>query len=153
MRNIALVIGALVVLTVGFVLATGGGDEGSGTSAGTETTQATAAPAATATTDAAATQSTPTTTTPPKPTVPTIVFADGKPVGGIRKLSFDKGDDVAFKVRSDVAEEVHVHGFDKMEDVEAGGTVSFAFPAKFDGKYEVEMEGTETQIASLVVEP
>ena len=152
MRNTLLVVVAVAVLAVGFVFVTGDGDEGSGTSAGTTTTQETAAPAA-ATPAAASTTQAAAPAPAPAPKVPTLVFADGAPQGGVRELRFDKGDDVRFRVRSDVAEEIHVHGFDKTKDVEAGKSVSFAFPAEFDGKYEVEMEGSGTQIASLEIQP
>ena len=60
-------------------------------------------------------------------TVPTIVVKDGKPVGGIRVLSYNKGDQIHFKMRSEVSDEVHVHDYDLMKDVKAGGTVAFDF--------------------------
>ena len=58
-----------------------------------------------------------------------------------------------FKVVSDVADEIHVHGYDLMERVAPGKSVSFAFRARFDGKYEVELEDAGTQIASLEIQP
>ncbi len=56
-------------------------------------------------------------------------------------------------MRSDVAEEVHVHGFDVSKDVAAGGSVTFSFEANIDGKYEVELEHSAVQIASLSISP
>ena len=158
MRNAGLVLAAVAVLVVGLVLVQGADDEGS-SAAGTASVEATtpAASAPTVSTPAASTPSTPADTTPttpaPAPKVPTLVFAGGKVEGGVRKLSFTKGDQVRFRVRSDVAEEIHVHGFDKKQDVAAGGTVSFAFPASFDGIFEVEVEGSGTQLASLEIQP
>lgn len=150
MRNTALVVGAVVVLALGFVLAQGAGDKGSGTSAGTTTTTQTAAPAATQTASTAEPEAP---APAPAPKIPTVVFAGGAPKGGVKALSFDKGDTVRFRVRSDVAEEVHVHGFDERADVAAGKTVSFAFAAKFDGAFEVEMERSGAQVASLEIQP
>ncbi len=46
-----------------------------------------------------------------------------------RSLTYNKGEQVRFKVDSDVSDEVHVHGYDIMKDVKAGGSVSFDFPA------------------------
>jgi hypothetical protein len=86
-------------------------------------------------------------------TVPTIVVKDGKPVGGIRDLTYDKGDRIHFKVRSDVSDEVHVHGYDLMKDVKAGGTVAFDFPATIEGVFEAELEGRKEQIVELRVNP
>jgi len=86
-------------------------------------------------------------------TVPTIVVKNGKPVGGIRDLSYKKGDQIHFKVQSDVADEVHVHGYDLMKDVKAGGTIAFDFPATIEGVFEAELEGRKEQIIDLRVNP
>jgi FtsP/CotA-like multicopper oxidase with cupredoxin domain len=89
-----------------------------------------------------------------KPSVTRIQVKDGKPVGGIRQIAVKKGDTVALIVRSpDTASEVHVHGFDLMKDLEPGRPVSFLFRAGIEGVFDVELEETETQIASLKVEP
>lgn len=86
-------------------------------------------------------------------TVPTIVVKNGKPAGGIRDLSYKKGDQIHFKVHSDVADEVHVHGYDLMKDVKAGGTIAFDFPASIEGVFEAELEGRKEQIIELRVNP
>jgi len=85
--------------------------------------------------------------------VTTIVVRDGEPVGGVAELEYSAGDEIRFEVTSDVADEVHVHGYDLMEDVPAGGTVSFDFPAEIEGIFEVELEGRKAQIAELTVNP
>jgi len=85
--------------------------------------------------------------------VPTIVVRNGEPVGGIQELEYNAGEEIRFEVSSDVAEEVHVHGYDLMQDVPAGGTVSFDFPAEIEGIFEVELEGAGEQIAELRVNP
>jgi hypothetical protein len=86
-------------------------------------------------------------------TFPTIVVKHGKPVGGIRDLTYSKGDRIHFKVQSDVADEVHVHGYDLMKDVKAGGSVTFDFPATIEGVFEAELEGRKEQIIELRVNP
>jgi hypothetical protein len=91
--------------------------------------------------------------TKPKPKVPTIVVEGGQPAGGVAELQYSSGDLIRFDVESDVAEEVHVHGYDISKDVERGKVVSFGFPAEIEGGFEVELEGTHTQIAELTVEP
>jgi hypothetical protein len=85
--------------------------------------------------------------------VPTIVIRDGKPVGGIKQLEYNAGDQIRFEVTSDVADEVHVHGYDLMQNVPAGGTVSFDFPAEIEGIFEAELEGRKEQIAEIRVNP
>ena len=86
-------------------------------------------------------------------TVPTIVVKNGKPVGGIRDLTYNKGDRIHFKVKSDVSDEVHVHGYDLMKDVKANGTIAFDFPATIEGVFEAELEGRKEQIVELRVNP
>ncbi len=85
--------------------------------------------------------------------VPTLRFENGEAVGGVQKIEVSHGEDVRFKVHSDVAEEVHVHGYDLMKDVPAGGTVEFDFPAEIEGIFEAEMEGVAVQILELQVNP
>ena len=85
--------------------------------------------------------------------VTTIVIKHGKPVGGIADLTYNKGEQVRFKVDSDVSDEVHMHGYDIMKDVEAGGSVSFDFPATIEGVFEAELEGRKEQIIELTVNP
>jgi hypothetical protein len=84
---------------------------------------------------------------------PTITVKNGEPVGGVQELEYSAGDQVRFKVDSDVADEIHVHGYDLMKDVPAGGSVSFSFPAEIEGIFEVELEGLKEQIAELRVNP
>lgn len=85
--------------------------------------------------------------------VTTIVVKNGKPVGGIKQLTYNKGEQVRFKVDSDVSDEVHMHGYDIMKDVKAGGSVSFDFPATIEGVFEAELEGRKEQILELTVNP
>jgi hypothetical protein len=83
----------------------------------------------------------------------TIVVRNAKPVGGIRQLTYNKGEQILFKVESDVADEVHVHGYDIMKDVKAGGSVTFDFPATIEGVFEAELEGRKEQILEMTVNP
>jgi len=89
-----------------------------------------------------------------EPEVTTIVVGkDGKPVGGIAEIDVNKGNEVRFEVKSAIAEEIHVHGYDLMKDVPAGGTITFEFPADLEGIFEAELEGQAEQILELRVEP
>jgi hypothetical protein len=86
--------------------------------------------------------------------VPTVVVdKSGKPVGGVRNLTYKEGDQVRFRAESDVNDEVHLHGYDISKDVEAGGSVDFDFTADIEGVFEVELEGREEQIVQLTVAP
>jgi hypothetical protein len=83
----------------------------------------------------------------------TVRVVDAKPEGGIKKLQFKKGDQVRFTVVSDTADEIHVHGYDLMKDVEKGGSVSFSFKGSIEGRFVVELEDHKQQIAELDVTP
>jgi hypothetical protein len=90
---------------------------------------------------------------PDKPEVAVIEIKGGQPVGGVRDLTFKAGEDIRFDVTSDEAYEIHFHGYDVSEEVEAGGEVSFDVPADIEGVFEVEIEDTVTPIAEVTVEP
>ena len=84
---------------------------------------------------------------------PRSSIKDGKPVGGVKQLTYNEGEQVRFKVDSDVSDEIHVHGYDIMKDVKAGGSVSFDFPATIEGVFEAELEGRKEQILELTRQP
>ncbi len=77
----------------------------------------------------------------------------GKPVGGVRTIMVKKGSRVRFTVTSDVADEIHVHGYDYHKQIPAGGTVRLDFAGSIDGIFIVELEHRGEQIASLQVQP
>jgi hypothetical protein len=146
-QRAALIVGAIAVLVVAYVLIQGGSDDDKDNAA---------APAAQSTQSAPSTTSTPSTSTeeaPAEPAIPTVRVVDAKPQGGVKKLEFDKGDQIRFKVVSDTADEIHVHGYDLMKDVEQGGSVSFSFKGSIDGRFVVELEDHGEQIAELDVAP
>ncbi len=97
----------------------------------------------------------PTTTRPRRPPRRSrvITIIGGQPQGGVQDLEFTAGDEVRFEVQSDIAEHVHVHGYDVIQDVEPGKPVVFAFPADIEGVFEVELEDSATPIAELTVNP
>jgi FtsP/CotA-like multicopper oxidase with cupredoxin domain len=83
----------------------------------------------------------------------TIEVKDAKPVGGVQKLRWKKGETIDLTVKSDTADEVHFHGYDVHKDVAKGGSVQFKFPAKIDGVFVVELEDHKQQLAEVTVDP
>jgi hypothetical protein len=134
-------LGAVAALVILFVVLSGDDDNGGGST--TQTQAATGATGATGQENQA----------PAEPATKRIVIVNGKPQGGVQKLEYKKGDRIRFTVTSDVADEIHVHGYDLKKDVPAGGTVRFSFPASIEGVFEVELEGRREQIAQLTVNP
>jgi hypothetical protein len=140
-----LAIAVVIAIVAVVIIASSGNDEQEATSSDqTATPTATATPAEEGTAEPT---ETPTPTPTPKPEPPLV-----EP-GKVTKLRFKQGDTVRFRVRSDVADEVHVHGYDLMKDVEPGQTITFSFPASITGIFEIELENRGEQIAQLRVDP
>ena len=91
----------------------------------------------TATTNAGTTEEAKGDGKPTAPAIPTIVVRDGKPVGGVEELEYDAGEEVRFKVRSNVADEIHVHGY----DVERGGAGGRLGDAQLLGRHRRDLRG------------
>jgi hypothetical protein len=137
-----------VLLAVGVLaLAACGGDDGTTTSASPPPPPTTAPPPVP--------QPPPPPPPPVKPQVETvaIVVRDGKVAGGIKRATVDQGKRVAIVVRSDVADEVHLHGYDKSVDVTPGKQARLVFVASIPGRFEVELEDRGLQIADIEVRP
>jgi heme/copper-type cytochrome/quinol oxidase subunit 2 len=132
---VVIAVAAIVAFTAG-----GGNDE---EDAGQPTATATAQPQE----PSAGEEATPEPTATPRPRPPLVTGE------GVKELTFKEGDLIRFRVRSPVAEEVHVHGYNIAKDVEPGQTVTFAFKATITGIFEVEYEHAGKQIAELKVEP
>ena len=152
LQRLAIVVGAIVVLVVAYVVISGGSDDTK-----KDTTQPAATqPSSTQSTDTSATDTgtTGTATEPAAPPAPpTVRVVNAKPQGGVKKLNFNKGDQIRFRIVSDTADEIHVHGYDLMKDVPKGGSVTFSFKGSIDGRFVVELEGHGEQIAELDVQP
>ena len=99
------------------------------------------------------TDTTTTTTEAEKPTEVKVVVVNGSPQGGIVRQTVNKDDQVVLVVTSDVADEIHLHGYDKAKDVAAGGTIRLPFKATIPGRFEAELESRGVQIAEISVEP
>jgi hypothetical protein len=147
--RLVMLVGAVAVAVVLFVVLSGGDDSGS-TQTQTEPSGGTgAAGRSGATGETGASGVTRSQSEP----AAVITVRDAKPVGGVKRLEYTKGDRIRFEVRSDVSDEIHVHGYDLKKDVEAGGTVRFNFEADLEGVFEVELESRGEQIAELRVKP
>jgi hypothetical protein len=142
---IAVVIAVVAVI----VLSSSGGDDAE-TASNTAAT-ATPEPTPTATPEPGADETATPEPTPeptPKPKPPPPLIGPGK----VTELKFKEGEQVVFRVRADGPEEIHVHGYDVVEEV---GTkpVRVSFPASLTGIWEIELHGTGEQIAELRVDP
>ncbi|MGH3565214.1 MAG: hypothetical protein ACRDRH_04115 [Pseudonocardia sp.] len=72
---------------------------------------------------------------------------DGTPV----RVAVPVGSTVELVVRSDIADEVHLHGYDRSSFVTAGASTTVRFVAGLPGVFEVELEQRGDQLAQLEV--
>ena len=85
------------------------------------------------------------------------VDPNGDPVGGVKTLTYNKGDQIELHVNLAKPEDaVHVHGYE-IEKPALRSPVTFSFPASLDGVFEVEVhkihDSGEGPIATLHVNP
>ncbi|HWH05492.1 MAG TPA: hypothetical protein VNT23_03520 [Gaiellaceae bacterium] len=82
-----------------------------------------------------------------------ITVSGGQPQGGIARPSVRRGREVRLVVASDVADHVHVHGYDLFADVAPGSPAELTFTADVPGRFEIELEDSGLYIADLEVRP
>ncbi|HVR32500.1 MAG TPA: hypothetical protein VMS74_07300 [Acidimicrobiia bacterium] len=138
------------LLVVGLVVAACGGE--------TTDTTTTAAAADTTTTTAAVTTTAADTTTTTAPATTTTDAADpyafdivieGSTVTGGGRVSVPLGETVTLRFTSDVADEIHIHGYDIYVDLETGVTAEVSFTADIPGLVEVETHNSSLVVANL----
>ncbi len=149
--RIALAVGAAVVALVLFLVLRAGADDDAGEATPTVETQIEDAVEETTATEA--------TTAPPPPPPPSPepqrVRID-VPAGGptaVRRVDIDQGERVVLVIRSAIADQVHVHGYDLLADVAPGRTARITFTADVPGRFEIELEDRGEPIAELRVSP
>jgi hypothetical protein len=115
--------------------------------------------ATTVTTTPTTTEPEPTVPPPPRPTAPPppaqvrITVRDGKPVGGIRRVTVGRGRRVILIVTSNVADHVHLHGYNVFRDVAPGRPARLPFRATIVGTVEVELEDRHVPLARITTQP
>jgi hypothetical protein len=87
----------------------------------------------------------------PKVQTITITVRGGKVSGDTGRIAVPLGTPVLMSVNSDVADEIHVHGYNRKAKVPAGATGSIAFAANTPGVFEVELEDSKLQLVQLQV--
>jgi hypothetical protein len=139
MRN-ALIVAAAVIVAAGLFIVLRP-DNGNDNASGSTTTSATS--------------TTTTSTRPPAPPPAVnvrIVVRGGEPVGGVRNVTVAKGRQVVLIVNSDVADEVHLHGYNLKRDVTPGTPARLPFRATINGTVEVELEQRGVPLARITTQ-
>jgi len=80
-----------------------------------------------------------------------VTFAGGAVRGGVVRYAVPRGAAVELVVFSDVADQVHVHGYDRLSYVTAGASTTIRFVAELPGVFDVELEQRGLPLAQLQV--
>jgi hypothetical protein len=153
-RKVALISASLGLLVSLFFALRPDDDESETQTTIQTTTAETTTEAPPTTTEQVTTEGPPPTTTQAPATVEiNYVIVGGRPQGGIAHDSVARGRNVVITVTSDVADHVHVHGYDLMADVAPGAPATIRFTADAPGRFEIELEDSGVQIAELEVRP
>ena len=81
-----------------------------------------------------------------------LVVREGE-VSGPQRIELEQGQQFVLVVDADVADEVHVHGYDLLRDVGPGEPARFEFRAETAGRFDVELEQSQQPLTELVVSP
>ena len=157
--RIALVVAAAVLAVLLFFLLREGEEEAADPQGAAATTPGQTTPAETgAAIGGSATDTTGETaapeTTQEEPDVVRARIAIG-PDGptGVQRIVARQGQRVVLAVQSQIADHVHVHGYDLFADVGPGTPATIRFRANIPGRFEIELEDRHVQIAQLRVDP
>jgi hypothetical protein len=106
----------------------------------------------------AAQSSPPAATASPSPTAPreagvevVVQIADGRVTPAPRRVKVPQGATVRLLVTSDVADELHVHGYDVTKALPAGRQATLEFRADEAGLFGAELHEQELQLVQLEV--
>ncbi|MGL5825448.1 MAG: cupredoxin domain-containing protein [Nocardioides sp.] len=80
-----------------------------------------------------------------------VTVADGAVTPEPDTVDVALNDTVTIEVTSDVAEEIHVHGYDKLIELEPNTTGSLTITADIPGRFEVELEQSATLLFEMEV--
>ncbi|HEV8372207.1 MAG TPA: hypothetical protein VGR68_03315 [Actinomycetota bacterium] len=128
-----------------FLLAGCGSDDGDGQAA-------TTAAATTATSSATSTSEATTSTAGFSGKLIEIKVTGDQVETAERRVTVATGEKVRIRVQSDVADEVHVHGYDLKKDVAPGKPAVIEFTADVPGSFEVELEEAHRKLIDLQVQ-
>lgn len=93
-----------------------------------------------------------TTPSQPEPKTVEIAYRDGEVQVERSPVMVTLGEQVVLEVGSDVADHVHVHGYDLMTEVGPGGPSTLEFTAELPGVFEVELEDAGVRLVELQVQ-
>ena len=81
-----------------------------------------------------------------------LTVAGGKVTGDSPRAEVKTGSRIRITVTADVADEVHVHGYDLTADVSPDRPAEIAFDATIPGVFEVELHDAGTVLLTLQIQ-
>lgn len=80
-----------------------------------------------------------------------IRIANGRIITGVQNVRVQAGQSVLIRGVSDVADSLHLHGYDKSLDLEPGKVAELTFTADVSGVFEIETHEAAKLVAKLTV--
>jgi hypothetical protein len=82
-----------------------------------------------------------------------LVFADGRVTSGPNVLKVKKDDRVRLSLTSDVADELHLHGYNLHLHLSPGRRTTLEFVAKKTGRFTFELHHADVELGAIEVYP
>jgi hypothetical protein len=80
-----------------------------------------------------------------------VTVTGGQVTGDTGRVAVAAGEQVTLVITADVADEVHVHGYDRTTALTPGAPAALSFAATLPGVFEVELHEAGTVLLSLQV--
>lgn len=90
---------------------------------------------------------------PPAPVVQIYRVEKGQRVAGPELIQVRQDDEVTLSITSDVADELHMHGYDHHLHLHAGQPAELKFTATHSGRFEFELHKSHLSLGVLEVQP
>ena len=87
------------------------------------------------------------------PNIYDIVVQGGRRISEPAVLKVHQGDDVKFRITSDVADEFHLHGYNLQVPVSPDRSAVLQFTAKLTGRFTYELHKSGLELGALEVYP
>lgn len=81
------------------------------------------------------------------------VVRDGRRVSGPELVTARVGETLRLRVRSNLPDELHVHGYEISRELPADHLVVLELPLTLSGRFDIELHGAHQQLTVLEVQP
>ena len=152
-RWVAIAAGLAAVIVLFIVLRPGDDEDAATGPTPTVTETPTPSETSTATETESPTETTSASPTPDAVEIEVEVEVEDGDVQGPGDVEVQQGERVRLVVEADVSDEVHVHGYDLLDEVTANDPAVIVFRADAPGVFEVELEGAGLPLLELTVTP